>query len=360
MGERVLMKGNEALGEAAIRAGCLFYYGYPITPQTELLEYMARELPQRGGTFLQTESEVATIYYVYGTAAAGKRVMTASSSPGMSLMAEGMSFLATAQLPAVLVDVARASPGLGRIAPAQSDYRQLTHGAGHGDYRMIVLAPASVQEMADLAFLAFDLADRYRNPVAIMADGMLGQMMEPLTWKPLASDGHAKDWALTGAKGRPRNLVLNAPYTDTELMELNRTLKAKYERIAEAEQRWEYVDMEGAEMAVVAYGTSARIAMEAVEDARRTGVPVGLIRPITLWPFPTRAFRPVNGPEGALTAPALKAYLTVEMNDGQMVEDVELAIRCAAPVFSHGLGGGWIPNSAGIREEIERVWQKVC
>lgn len=351
MAERVLMKGNEALGEAAIRAGCLFYYGYPITPQTELLEYMARELPRRGGTFLQTESEVATIYYLYGTAATGKRVMTASSSPGISLMAEGMSFLASAQLPAVIVDIARASPGLGRIPPAQSDYRQLTKGAGHGDYRMVVLAPASVQEMADLAFLAFDLADRYRNPVAIMADGMLGQMMEPLEWKPLPTDGHSKDWALTGARGRPRNLVISAPYTDADLMQLNRVLNEKYQRIAEAEQRWEYVDMDGAELAVVAYGTSARVAMEAVEEARQRGVPAGLIRPITLWPFPERAFRPLVG--------KLRGCLTVEMNSGQMVEDVELAVRCALPVRSYGLGGGWIPNTIGIREEIERVWQSL-
>jgi len=349
MAERVLMKGNEALGEAAIRAGCLFYYGYPITPQTELLEYMARELPRRGGTFLQTESEVATIYVVYGTAAAGKRVMTSSSSPVISLMAEGISFLAAAQLPAVIVDITRASPGLGRIPPAQSDYRQLTHGAGHGDYHLVVLAPASVQEMADLTFLAFDLADRYRNPVAIMADGILGQMMEPLEWKAWPTDGHPKEWAVTGAGGRPRNLVLNAPYTDQELMDLNRTLKEKYRLIAEAEQRWEYVDMEGAEMAVVAYGTSARIAMEAVEEARRDGIPVGLVRPISLWPFPTRAFRPLMG--------KLRCYLTVEMNDGQMVEDLELALRCTAPVHSHGQGGGWVPTTAGIREEIERVWR---
>ena len=351
MADRELMKGNEALGEAAIRAGCLFYYGYPITPQTELLEYMAHQLPKRGGTFLQTESEVATIYYVYGTAATGKRVMTASSSPGISLMAEGMSFLAAAQLPAVVVDIARASPGLGRIPPAQSDYRQLTRGAGHGDYQMVVLAPATVQEMADLTFLAFDLADRYRNPMAIMADGMLGQMMEPLEWKPLSSSSYPKEWALTGASGRPRNIVLNAPYTDAELMELNRVLKEKYRRIAEAEQRWEYVDMDGAELAVVAYGTSARIAMEAVEEARRAGIPAGLIRPITLWPFPVKAFQPLMG--------KLKGCLTVEMNSGQMVDDVELAVRCTVPVHSYGQGGGWIPNTAGVREEIERVWRKL-
>ena len=351
MAERVLMKGNEALGEAAIRAGCLFYYGYPITPQTELLEYMARELPVRGGTFLQTESEVATIYMVYGTAAAGKRVMTASSSPGISLMAEGMSFLAAAQLPALIVDVCRASPGLGRIAPAQSDYRQLTRGAGHGDYHMVVLAPASVQEMADLTFLAFDLADRYRNPVAIMVDGILGQMMEPLEWKSLPERKYPRDWALTGARGRPRNLVLNAPYTDAELMELNRTLREKYRRIADAEQRWEYLDMEGAEMAVVAYGTSARVAMDAVEDARHRGIPVGLVRPITLWPFPAKAFEPLQG--------KVRGYLTVEMNEGQMVDDLELALRCAAPIHSWGHGGGWVPNSAGVREEIERVWQRM-
>lgn len=351
MPDRELMKGNEALGEAAIRAGCLFYYGYPITPQTELLEYMAHQLPKRGGTFLQTESEVSTIYYVYGTAATGKRVMTASSSPGMSLMAEGMSFLAAAQLPAVIVDIARASPGLGRIPPAQSDYRQLTRGAGHGDYRMVVLAPATVQEMADLAFLAFDLADRYRNPMAIMADGMLGQMMEPLEWKPLPAGDYPKEWALTGAKGRARNIVLNAPYTDAELIELNRVLDEKYRRIAEAEQRWEYVDMEGAELAVVAYGTSARVAMEAVEEARRKGIPVGLIRPITLWPFPVKAFQPLMG--------KLKGCLTVEMNNGQMVDDVELALRCTVPVQPYGLGGGWIPTIVGVREEIERVWQKL-
>lgn len=349
--DRELMKGNEALAEAAIRAGCLFYYGYPITPQTELLEYMARELPRRGGTFLQTESEVATIYYVYGTASAGKRVMTASSSPGMSLMAEGMSYLAAAQLPAVLVDIARASPGLGRIPPAQSDYRQLVKGAGHGDYRMIVLAPASVQEMADLTFVAFDLADRYRNPVTIMADGMLGQMMEPLTWKPLLKGWYPKDWAVAGARGGKRHIVLNAPYTDAELIELNIMLKEKYRQVARAEQRWEYVDAEDAELSVVAYGTAARIAMQAVEEARQAAIPVGLLRPVTLWPFPINAFAPLTG--------KLKGLLTVEMNDGQMAEDVELAVRCAVPVHSYGQGGGWIPTTAGVREEIERIWQQL-
>lgn len=351
MVQRELMKGNEALAEAAIRAGCLFYYGYPITPQTELLEYMARELPVRGGTFLQTESEVATIYYVYGTAAAGKRVMTASSSPGMSLMAEGMSYLAAAELPAVLVDVARASPGLGRIPPAQSDYRQLTRGAGHGDYRMIVLAPASVQEMADLAFLAFELADGYRNPVAIMADGMLGQMMEPLTWAPRPGSATEKPWAVTGARGGKRHIVLNAPYTDAELMALNRALSEKYRRVAEGEQRWEYVDAEDADLIVVAYGTAARIAMEAVEEARQAGIAVGLVRPITLWPFPSKAFVPLLD--------RARAILTVEMNDGQMADDVELAVRCKVPVSSYGQGGGWIPTTSGIREEIERIWRSI-
>jgi len=352
MGEIDLLSGNEALGESAIRAGCLFFYGYPITPQGELFEYMARRLPEVGGTFLQSESEIAAISMVYGTAAAGKRVMTASSGPGISLMQEGISHLAAAQLPCLIVNVMRAGPGLGRVRPSQADYLQATRGGGHGDYRAIVLAPASAQEMADLAFEAFKLADKYRNPVMILCDGMLGQMMEPVALADPIDPNQLppKPWAVTGAKGRERNLVLAAPYTDEELIALNLELKSKYESMEVQEARWESHSLDGAELVVVAFGTSARISEDAVLKARKEGLKVGLIRPITLWPFPKQAF---DTPQEKI-----RAYLVVEMNAGQMLEDVLLAKRGDIPAYHFGLGGGWVPSTEDVYRKLVEVYKR--
>jgi len=352
MGQIDLLSGNEALAEGAIRVGCRFFYGYPITPQGELFEYMARHLPEVGGTFLQSESEIAAISMIYGTAAAGKRVMTASSGPGISLMQEGLSHLAAAQLPCLIVNVMRAGPGLGRVRPSQADYLQATRGGGHGDYRVIVLAPASAQEMSDLAFEAFTLADKYRNPVMILCDGMLGQMMEPVDLADPTDPNQLppKPWAVTGAKGRRRNLVLAAPYTDDELIALNLELKSKYASIEAQEARWESQFLDDAELALVAFGTSARISEDAVLKARMEGLKVGLIRPITLWPFPRQAFNALQK--------KIKAYLVVEMNAGQMLEDVLLAKRGDVPAFHFGLGGGWVPSTQDVYRELVEVYER--
>jgi len=352
MAERVLLSGNEALGEGAIQAGCRFFYGYPITPQGELFEHMAHRLPEVGGTFLQSESEIAAISMVYGTAAAGKRVMTASSGPGISLMQEGISHLAAAQLPCLIVNVMRAGPGLGRVAPSQADYLQATRGGGHGDYRNIVLAPASAQEMADLAFEAFTLADKYRNPVMILCDGMLGQMMEPVALADPIDLNRIppKPWAVTGAKGRERNLVLTAPYTDDELIALNVELKSKYASIEAQEARWESQFLDDAELVVVAFGTSARISEDAVLKARNEGLNVGLIRPITLWPFPKEAFN--------VHQKKIRAYLVVEMNTGQMLQDVLLAKRGDLPAHHFGLGGGWVPSTEDVYRKLVEVYER--
>jgi 2-oxoglutarate ferredoxin oxidoreductase subunit alpha len=346
-----LLSGNEALAEGAIRAGCRFFYGYPITPQGELFEYMARRLPQVKGVFLQSESEIAAINMVYGTAATGRRVMTASSSTGISLMQEGVSFLAFAQLPCLIVNVMRAGPGLGRVRPSQADYLQATKGGGHGDYRIIVLAPASAQEMADMAFESFRLADKHRSPVMILCDGMLGQMMEPATLPdPVNPDQlPPKPWAVTGAKGRERNLVLAAPYTDEELIALNQDLKKKYASIEAQEAKWETHLLDDAELTVVAFGTSARISADAVMRAREDGLKVGLIRPITLWPFPRQAF--------SASQDKVRSYLVVEMNNGQMIQDVLLARHGDAPVRHFGYGGGWIPTSEEIYREIVETYE---
>jgi len=339
---RVLMKGNEAIGEAAIRAGCRFYFGYPITPQNELLEYMASHLPAAGGVFLQSESELAGISMLYGAAAAGKRAMVSSSSPGISLMQEGISYLASAELPALIVNISRGGPGLGRIAPAQSDYLQATKGGGHGDYNILVLAPASVQEMADLTVLAFELADAYRVPAMVLGDGIVGQMMEPVALPPPVTELPPKPWAATGCEGRPRNLILSAPYTDAELVELNRRLQRKYAAIRAREQRAECVLMDDAELGIVAFGIAARLALAAADNLRERGYRVGVIRPVTLWPFPETAFR---------AYPAVRAYLTVEMNEGQMVQDVRLAVNGAVPVHFLGQGGGYVPPVDAIEEQ---------
>ena len=344
--DRTMMKGNEAIGEAALRAGCRYYFGYPITPQNELLEYMANKLPAIGGCFLQSESELAGVSMLYGVAAAGKRVMTSSSSPGISLMQETISYLASAELPALIVNISRGGPGLGRITPAQSDYNQATKGGGHGDYNILVLAPAYVQEMLDLTMLAFDLADKYRIPAMILGDGIVGQMMETVTLPAAVSALPPKAWATTGCEGRERNLVISAPFTNEELIDLNVRLQEKYRHIKAAEARVETVMMDDAEYAVVAFGIAARLALAAVDSLRAKGLKVGLIRPITLWPFPDKTFG---------RFPQVKSYLAVEMNEGQMVLDVRLAVNGRAPVAFFGRGGGFVPSPATIEAEVLKM-----
>jgi 2-oxoglutarate ferredoxin oxidoreductase subunit alpha len=343
-----LMRGNEAVAEGAIRAGCRFYTGYPITPQNELFEYMAKRMPQAEGTFLQCESEVAGINMIWGAACTGMRAMTSSSGPGISLMSEGLTTLAAGELPCVVVDVTRAGPGLGRIAPAQSDYRQVTKGGGHGDYHAIVLGPSSTQEMAELANLAFYLADLYRNPVIILMDGMLGQMMEPVDFdlvKPLPFP--EKPWALRGKGDGPRKMIYAAPFDDPGLIQLNQKLGEKYREIEEKEQRWEEVHTEGAELVVAAFGSSARSAFDAVQTARTEGMKVGLVRPITLWPFPKKAFSRLRD--------SAKAFLDVEMNAGQMQEDLERVIGPDFPIYHLGQGGGKIIYPDEVLEEIKKL-----
>lgn len=343
-----LMRGNEAIAEGAIRAGCRFYAGYPITPQNELFEYMAKRMPQAEGIFLQCESEVAGINMIWGAACTGTRAMTSSSGPGISLMSEGLTTLAAGQLPCVIVDVTRAGPGLGRIAPSQSDYRQVTKGGGHGDYHAIVLGPASTQEMAELATLAFYLADLYRNPVIILMDGMLGQMMEPVDFDRVKSfPAPAKPWALRGKGDGLRKMIYAAPFDDPGLIQLNQDLVEKYRQIEEKEQRWEEILLEGAELVVVAFGSSARVALDAVQAARAEGLPVGMIRPITLWPFPRKAF--------SLLRHKVKAFLDVEMNAGQMQEDLERVVGPDLPMHHLGQGGGKIIYPDEVFEEIKKV-----
>lgn len=343
-----LMRGNEAIAEAAIRAGCRFYTGYPITPQNELFEYMAKRMPEVGGTFLQCESEVAGINMIWGAACTGTRAMTSSSGPGISLMSEGLTTLAAGQLPCVIVDVSRSGPGLGRIAPSQSDYRQVTKGGGHGDYHVIVLAPSSTQEMAELAVLAFHLADLYRNPVIVLMDGMLGQMMEPVDFdrvEPLPSI--LKPWALRGKGNGTRKIIYAAPFDDPGLIQLNRDLVEKYQKVAEREQRWEEISIEGADLVVVAFGSSARVALDAVQAARSEGLAVGMIRPITLWPFPGK------GLNRALAH--AKALLDVEMNAGQMKEDLERIVGPHFPIYQLGQGGGQLIFPNEVYDQIRRI-----
>ena len=341
-----LMKGNEALAEAAIRAGCQAYFGYPITPQSEVLEYLAEEGRDRGMIVLQAESEVASINMVYGAAGAGARVMTSSSSPGISLMQEGISYIASAELPCLIVNVNRGGPGLGTIQPSQGDYFQSTKGGGHGDYRLIVLAPASVQEMADFVYDAFDLADKYRNPVMILADGALGQMMEKVEFRQYAPAEHVppKPWATTGKTAdRERNIITSLHIQPEKMEQINLRLQEKYRTIAKEETRFELVHAEDAEFLVVAYGLAARIAHRAVEIARENGIRAGLLRPITLFPFPYDEIRAM--------ASTVQGMLVVEMNAGQMVEDVRLGVEGRVPVRFYGRMGGIIPSP----EEVVRA-----
>jgi 2-oxoglutarate ferredoxin oxidoreductase subunit alpha len=343
----VLMKGNEAIGEAAIIAGCSHYFGYPITPQNELPAYMALRMPKVGGTFLQAESEIAAINMVFGAAAAGARVMTSSSSPGISLKMEGISYMAGAELPAVVVNMMRGGPGLGNIAGAQGDYFQAVKGGGHGDYRCIVLAPSTVQELADLTVKAFDLADQYRVVVIILGDGFIGQMSEPITLPSPSGKKHDKSaWELTGAKGREPHLIASMRLNPEEALErLNLRLQAKYAQIEDAERLWEEAQTGDADYLLVGFGLSARICRSAVSALRKTGIRAGLFRPITLWPFPSPAL--------SRAAAGKKKLLVVEMNAGQMVEDVRLAVGSGVPVDFFGTLGGVTPQVDALVERIQ-------
>ena len=351
MAERILMKGNEAIAEAAIRAGCRHYFGYPITPQTEIAAYMAKKMPKIGGVFLQAESEIASINMVYGAAAAGMRVMTSSSSPGVSLKAEGLSYIAGSDVPALVVNVQRGGPGLGGIQPSQSDYFQATKGGGHGDYRMIVLAPASVQEMASLTIKGFDLADKYLVTSMILADGTIGQMMEPITFEDAEVNTYEKPWALTGTeKKRTHNIVNSLYLKPDELEKKNFERYEKYAEIEKNEAMWEEYMMDDAEICVVAFGIASRVAKNAVVAARNEGIKVGLIRPITLWPFPKAAFEKAEN---------VKSYISVELSMGQMIEDVRLATQCKKPVSLCNRTGGMIPSPDEVLDSIRNAWKGV-
>ena len=346
--EKVLITGNVAAAEGAVRAGCRFYFGYPITPQNDLPEYMSARMPEVGGVFIQAESELAAISLVHGAAAAGGRAMTSSSSPGVSLKQEGLSYLAGSELPALVVNVQRGGPGLGDVRCAQGDYFQATRGGGHGDYRLIVLAPHTVQETCDLAYEAFDLAEKWRCPVLLLSDQQLGQMMEPVVPPPMRNLPNVQDhpWALTGAAGgRERRIVKSFYWRPGELEEFNKRLREKYLRMEKKLPRWEEDETPDAEIVLVAYGTSARIARDAVRHAREAGVKAGLVRPITLWPFPAEP----------LVAAAKRGarFLVVEMSWGQMVEDVKLALYgMPRPVDLFWKSGGGVP---GVGEVVERV-----
>ncbi|MBI5830093.1 MAG: 3-methyl-2-oxobutanoate dehydrogenase subunit VorB [Chloroflexi bacterium] len=348
-----LLKGNEAMAEAAVRAGVEAYFGYPITPQTELLEYMSRRMPELNRVFLQAESEVAAINMVYGAACAGTRVMTSSSSPGVSLMMEGVSYIAGSEVPCVIVDVMRGGPGLGNIAPAQADYFQVVKGGGHGDYRLIVLAPATVQEAIDLTYEAFDIADKYRHTVVILADGNVGQLMEPAELPPMrpCDPGRARaPWALTGAAGRRKNIISSINLVPEVEEEFNRKLQAQLDVIRRHEVRYYEYETVDAEYVVVAFGTAGRVAQTAVKQARALGLPVGLFRPISLFPFPEERL--------AELAQQARGFLVVEMNAGQMVEDVRLAVNGKAPVRFYGRMGGVVPLPDEVLTSIRHMTAK--
>lgn len=345
---RELLKGNEAMAEAAIRAGVEAYFGYPITPQTELLEYMARRMPELGRVFVQAESEIAAITMVYGAACTGARVMTSSSGPGISLMMEGLSYIAGTEVPCVIIDVMRGGPGLGNIAPSQGDYNQIVRGGGHGDYRVITLAPATVQEAIDLTVLAFDLAEKYRTIAVVLTDGSIGQMMEPAELPPMREIPRTRpEWAVTGAQGRPRR-VLTSIYLDPyEEEKTNRRLLERWRQIQANEVRYREYYLDDAEIIVVGFGIAGRVALSAVRAARAEGIRAGLLRPITLSPFP-------YGVIEALCRQA-QAFLVVEMNAGQMLDDVMLAVARRAPVVFYGRMGGVVPFPDEILEEIRRI-----
>jgi 2-oxoglutarate ferredoxin oxidoreductase subunit alpha len=345
-----LLKGNVAFAEAAIRAGCEAYFGYPITPQTEALEHMSQRMPALGRVFIQAESEVAAINMVYGAASAGVRVMSSSSSPGVSLMMEGISYIAASEVPAVIVDVMRGGPGLGNIAPSQGDYSQVVKGGGHGDYKLIVLAPATIQELIDLTVEAFELAEKYRTVVVVLADGSIGQMMEPAElppMQPVRSAVERPNWALTGAKGRDPHYI-SSIYMDPAVEEaFNQKLLAKYQLIEENEVRFKEFDLLDADIAIVAFGTAGRISQSAMKIAQEDGIKVGMFRPISLYPFPYERISKLTD--------HVKAILVVEMNSGQMLEDVKLAIEGRVPVSFYGRLGGMLPLPDEIVDEIQKI-----
>ena len=349
MAEKVLMKGNEALAEAAIQCGCKHYFGYPITPQTEIAAYMAKRLPKEGGVFLQAESEVAAINMVLGAAAAGVRTMTSSSSPGVSLKSEGVSYIAGSDLPALIINVQRGGPGLGGIQPSQSDYWQATKALGHGDFQMFVLAPSTIQEMVDFVPLAFEVGEKYRVPSMILSDGMLGQMMEPVEF-PEKKDAVVaeKPWAANGHQNKRDKNIINSLYIEPEVLEnLVKERYERYEKIKEEEQRAEEFMTEDAEIVVVAFGASSRVARSAIKAAREEGIKVGMIRPITVWPFPDKTIEKV--------VPTAKKFLCVEMNMGQMVDDVRLVVNGRKPVEFFGRTGGVIPTPAEVLDQIRAL-----
>ena len=348
MADKVLMKGNEAIAEAAIKAGCRHYFGYPITPQTEVAAYMSKRMPKIGGTFLQAESEVAAINMVIGVSSTGKRVMTSSSSPGVSLKSEGISYLSGCDLPALVVNVQRGGPGLGGIQPSQSDYFQATKGGSHGDYHNIVLAPASVQEMASLTIKGFELADKYRMVCMLLADGTMGQMMEPVEIDDIKPETVEKPWALTGTDMKRKPNIVNSLYLKPDELEAKNFERfEKYKVVEENEVMYESYLMDDAEICIVAFGITSRVAKNAINEARAKGIKVGMIRPITLWPFPKKALYEA--------AERCKAFISVEMNMGQMIGDVELAIRCKRPVYLCNRTGGMIPTPEEVLAKIEEA-----
>lgn len=346
---KILMKGNEAIGAAAIKAGCKYFFGYPITPQNELPEYMSREMPKKDGVFLQAESEVSAINMVYGAAGSGARVMTSSSSPGVALKQEGISYIAGAQLPCVIVNISRGGPGLGGIQPSQADYFQSTRGGGNGDYRLLVYAPSTLQEAVDLVMEAFEAADYYRNPVMVLGDGMIGQMMEPVEFKePTKRELPPKDWATTGTEMKRSPNIINSLSLDAaELERMNINLKEKYNLMEKNEVRYETFNMENAELVMVSYGTTSRIVKNAIKALKEEGINVGLIRPITLYPFPIKAFEEI--PE------TTKSLLSVEMSMGQMIDDVKIASKGRWPVNFYGRSGGMIPNPDDIVAKVKEI-----
>ena len=352
--KREIWKGSEAIAEAAIRAGCRGFFGYPITPQNEIPEYMSLKMPQSGGVFVQAESELAAINMVYGAAASGMRAMTSSSSPGISLKQEGISYMVGAELPGVIVNVMRGGPGLGSIQPGQSDYFQATRGGGNGDYRTVVLAPANLQEAVDLVQEAFDIADQYRNPVMVLADGLIGQMMEPIVWKEHTPRVlPEKTWAAGGRGDRAHNNFITSLLLEAAACEeRNIGLKAKFDEMEKNECRWEEIDVEDAEIILVAYGTPSRIAQTAAENLRAQGIKAGVFRPITLWPFAYDRLR-------QLADGCAKVFLTVEMSQGQMVDDVRLAVGERKPVKFYGRCGGVIPTVSEVQRAAEEMYKEV-
>lgn len=351
MNKRVLMKGNEAIAEAAIRAGCRHYFGYPITPQTEIAHYLAKRMVDVDGVFLQAESEISAINMVYGAASAGARTMTSSSSPGISLKQEGFSYIAGAEIPSVVVNIMRCGPGLGGILPAQGDYFQCVKGGGHGDYHNVVLAPASVQELYELTVEAFNIADRYNVLVMILGDGTTGQMMEPVLFKETETiEKPDKSWAVAGRRGSEEHHIITSIYIEPEILEnLNNRLQAKYRIIEDKEVRVEVFNCDDAEIIITAFGTCARIVKNVIKQAAESGIKVGLIRPITLWPFPVDAI------SAAADMSTLKSFLDIELNAGQMVEDVRLAVNGRKQVHFYGRTGGMIPTQMEILDRIHEI-----